>query len=534
MARAVHALQVHKLQLERQNEELRLTRQSLEAALERYTEVFDYAPIGYVALDVVGRIRDVNQAAARMLGVDRARLIDQPFAQHISPVHAQVFDRLRTAAVASGGPVGCELDLQRHESPIPARLTAAAIQRRGLSVLVACEDISDRRADELELTRTAAALRDANRRKDEFIAMMSHELRNPLSPIRTSVGVLRLAPPGSEHAREAIDIIDRSATHLSRLVDELLDISRVSHGKIELRRVPLELTTLVRRVLDDHRGGIAMARLHLEASLGSHPLWVDGDEARLVQVFSNLMNNAEKFTPAGGRITVHIEHDRDSAIVSVRDTGVGISSELAHELFEPFAQAPQALARSGGGLGLGLALVRRLVDLHGGSVEIHSPGLGKGTTVTVRLPAAPRHELVAERRAVPLAPRRRVLIVEDQRDAAESLRNALLFKGHEVDVAVTAHQALAMMTAARPDVVLCDLGLPDIDGYALAMRVRGSPQLRGIYMVALSGYARDEDVGRARRAGFQRHLAKPARLEDIDEILASLPAPAGGVTGDAR
>jgi two-component system CheB/CheR fusion protein len=532
LARAVHALEVHKIELELQNRELELARQGLEAALERYTEVFDFAPIGYVTLDRTGKIREVNHVLARLLGLERRRLVERVFADLVVPSHREMLSVLIDNALASTGPAACDLDLFHEGRVVPVRMTAAFIRRGTPTILIACEDISDRRASESELAHTAMALREANRRKDDFIAMLSHELRNPLSPIRTSIGVLRLAAPGSEHARAAIDIIDRAAAHPSRLVDELLDVSRARYGKIQLRRAPVELGSLLRRVVDDHRGGIAAARLRLVESLDTQELWVDGDEARLVQIFSNLLNNAEKFTAAGGTISISLDHDRDHAVVAVRDSGVGITTDLIAELFEPFAQAPQALDRRRGGLGLGLALVKQLVELHEGTVEIRSAGLGKGTTVVVRIPAVAAREAIAVAKKAVRGQPRRILIVEDHTDTAESLRRALVLQDHDVDVAGTAHEALAKLAASRPHVVFCDLGLPDMDGYALAMRIRASEPLRGPYLVALSGYAREEDVARAKQAGFHRHLAKPARLEEIEEILATLPDSAGTLDAD--
>ncbi|HEX5060346.1 MAG TPA: ATP-binding protein [Kofleriaceae bacterium] len=418
--------------------------------------------------------------------------------------------------------MSCELDLRRDQIAFPARLTAAVLRRGEPVVMIAFEDVSERRANEAELARSEAALREMNERKDEFLAMLSHELRNPLSPIRTSVAVLQLAEPGSRIATHSIEIIDRSAAHMNRLVDDLLDITRITHGKIELRREIVDLTALVRRVIDDQRDVFSANHIEIATTLPSHELLLDADAARLVQVMMNLISNALKFTPKHGRIAIELAREGNAGVISVVDNGIGIAPELIGELLRPFAQVPQALDRNHGGLGLGLAMVKSLVELHGGRVTIRSAGLGHGTEVKVVLPIQQASSAV---RAVDLAPvsaRRRVLIVEDMPDNARSMEQALKLRGHDVEVALNGFTALERLATFKPEVVLCDIGLPDMDGFAFAMRVRADEALRHVCLVALSGYARAEDVRRAKAAGFDRHLAKPARLDQIDRLLAEL------------
>jgi PAS domain S-box-containing protein len=522
-SRALHELEVHQVELELQNEELRNARQTMEAALERYTEVFDFAPIGYATVDLQGNIVEINHAGAELLGADRGQLIGKRFASFVASRSLAPFDLLLQTAISRITSANAELELRRGQQSFPARLTVAVLRRTTQTYMIAFEDISARKEKELELARTEAALRELNRRKDDFVAMLSHELRNPLSPIRTSVEVLRLAPAGSDPAMSAIDIIDRSSAHMSRLVDDLLDVSRITRGKIELQREPVELVALVKQILDDQRVTFDKRRFDVVAKLHDGEVWVYADRARMIQVVTNLLANAEKFTPTGGRITVAVEHSGPSAIVRVQDNGVGIAPDLLSELFQPFAQAPQALDRNRGGLGLGLVMVKQLVDLHGGKVVIRSAGLGKGTEVLLSLPAQGVHVGVQGPNSRRVTPGRRVLIVEDMHDNARSLEQALALKGHSVKVAHDGWSGLAMLAEFRPDVVLCDIGLPDMDGYAFALRVREDRDHRGCYLVALTGYARSEDIARARAAGFDRHLAKPASLDDLDRLLATLP-----------
>jgi two-component system CheB/CheR fusion protein len=524
-ARLMSELEVHRAELEVQNEELRTARQATEAALERYTEVFDFAPIGYATLDHRGAIREINHAGGELLGSERARLVGKRFAAFVAPAMLRAFDALLATARHQPGPARCELELARGETSLAIRVTAAALHRKQTIVMLAFEDISAGKAKEAELAATAQALARANERKDEFLAMLSHELRNPLSPIRTSVAVLQLAPSGSEPARAAVDIIDRAASHLTRLVDDLLDVTRITRGKIELHRARLDLAELVQRTVADHALSFAQRRIDLVTRLDATELWVDGDPARLVQVLSNVVGNAERFTLPGGRVVVIVERCDDAVVVRVRDTGIGIAPEVIGQLFEPFAQAPQGLDRNRGGLGLGLAMVKALVELHGGTAAIHSEGLGRGTELTISLPAAPPPTIALATQPVPDARPRRILVIEDMIDTASSLVTALSLRGHVVEVAFGGKQGLEVAAAFHPEVVLCDLGLPDIDGFAIARIFRTDDALRGAYLVALSGYARAEDVERAREAGFACHLAKPARIDQLELVLASAPHP---------
>ncbi|MBI5485818.1 MAG: GAF domain-containing protein [Deltaproteobacteria bacterium] len=389
---------------------------------------------------------------------------------------------------------------------------------------------------ERALRESERSLRELDRRKNDFLAVLSHELRNPLAPIQNSLYILERAAPGSEQARRAHDIIRRQAAQLTRLVDDLLDLTRISRNKIQLQRRSLELNALFRSVVDDHRSLFDTAGVRIELKPAPQPIAVNADGSRLAQVLGNLLNNAAKFTPRGGRVTVSItaEPQCDRAVIRVTDTGVGLAPEMLARLFQPFAQADTSLDRSKGGLGLGLALVKGVVELHGGTIEVRSDGLGKGAEFAVRLPLLPAGAVAAAPPA-PDRPRvpRRILVVEDNIDAADTLRELLELRGHRVEVAYDGPDGLARAREFRPEVVLCDIGLPGMDGYEVARAFHADDVLRDIRMVALSGYALPGDLQRAAQAGFAHHLAKPPSLEKLEELLAG-PAPTAPGTRDGR
>jgi PAS domain S-box-containing protein len=361
------------------------------------------------------------------------------------------------------------------------------------------------------------ALVAADRRKDHFLAVLSHELRNPLAPMWNALGVLERPDATEDTSRRAQAVLQRQLAHLSRLVDDLLDLTRISRGKIQIRPAPLGLTEVVRRASEDHRPLFAEAGVALDVHLPDSPVPVSGDATRLTQIVGNLLLNAVKFTPRGGHVLLELTRGEKDALLRVRDTGVGMDGEMLARLFEPFAQAEVSLERSRGGLGLGLALVRSLAELHGGQVWAHSDGPGAGAEFVVRLPVA-RQETAAP--AVPAsaaAPaRRRILVVDDNVDAAETLRDLLALDGHDVAVAHDGEAAVERIAALRPEIVFCDIGLPKLDGYGVARACRADPRTRGAHLVALTGYALPDDLRRAAEAGFDEHLAKPPPLAAIE------------------
>jgi two-component system CheB/CheR fusion protein len=372
-----------------------------------------------------------------------------------------------------------------------------------------------------------AQLAEADRRKDEFLAVLSHELRNPLAPIRISVHLLERAEPGSDQARHGLQVIDRQVRHMTRLIEDLLDVTRIARGKIALQRERVDLVALARGSADDHRDLFEKNGVALQVTTPDGALHVDGDPTRLAQVIGNLLSNAAKFTRRGGHTELLVSEGAHDAIVRVRDDGVGMSPETLAHVFEAFAQAKQTLERSRGGLGLGLALVKGLVEMHGGRVEARSEGEQRGAELTVRLPLAAPTSAPRARPSVAPEPdgARRVLVIEDNEDAAESLRDVLELLGHRVSLAGSGPDGVARAEAERPDVILCDIGLPGLDGFGVARALRASPDpvVRAAFLVALSGYAQREDVARSREAGFDRHVAKPLGIEALEKLLAEAP-----------
>jgi PAS domain S-box-containing protein len=373
-----------------------------------------------------------------------------------------------------------------------------------------------------ERRRAEDALREADHQKNQFLAVLSHELRNPLAPIRNGLYILERAPHESEQARRARAVIDRQVGHMTRLVDDLLDISRIAHGKVQLQRKPLDLDELAQRTVEDLRSIFDDSDVKLDVQGAGGKVWVNGDVTRLAQAIGNLLTNAAKFTPRRGTATVSLRAEQGEAILSVTNTGSGIAPEVLPHLFEPFAQADTSLDRSKGGLGLGLALVKGLVEMHGGSVRAASDGRA-GATFTIRLPlhvesAASKAPLAAGADGL----RRRVLVIEDNVDAAETLRDALELGGHVVEVAYDGAKGIEKARAFEPDVVLCDIGLPGMDGYDVARTMRADAKLGGVGLIALSGYAQPDDVSKAKEAGFDAHLAKPPTIESVESNVAKV------------
>ena len=361
----------------------------------------------------------------------------------------------------------------------------------------------------------------ASRAKDEFLAMLGHELRNPLGAISTAVSLLGVAGGREATADRARAVIDRQTRHLSRLVDDLLDVSRATTGKAVLVREPLDFGELVTTVMNTWRSSGRFERHHVIVEVES--VWVHADEARMEQIVSNLAGNALKYTPAGGRVTIRVTADDTTAILEVSDTGVGMPPELVGKAFDLFVQSERTLDRAQGGLGIGLTMVRALVEMHGGTVEARSEGLGQGSSLRVRLPrvgpgAAPR--LAARTPETPAQPHR-VLIVEDNDDAREMLRVQLSRDGHEVFEAADGQAGVDMATTVRPDVALIDLGLPNLDGYEVARRIRAAANGRSMLLVAVTGYGQAEDRRLARDAGFDAHLTKPVLPERLAQVFAS-------------
>jgi PAS domain S-box-containing protein len=394
-------------------------------------------------------------------------------------------------------------------------------------VVLIFHDVTGQRELERQLRERAEKLAEADRRKTEFLTMLAHELRNPLAPIRNALHVLQLRGDDRAILEQVRGMMGRQVEHMARMIDDLLEVSRLTRGRVALREQPLDLATLVRQVGEDHRGPLESVGLELRVHLPAAPVWVRGDPARLSQVLGNLLDNARKFSPRGARVDLRLAAEAAGAVVAVADTGVGIAPEDLPHLFEPFTQGDQGLARSTGGLGLGLAMAKGLVELHGGTVEAHSAGQGQGATFTVRLPRQPGGAEAPAPGPAPAPPAGqppRVLVVEDGRDAAESLRMLLELLGHEVRVAPTGAAGLEEARRWRPDVVVCDLGLPGMDGFKVAQALRQAPETARLRLVALTGYGQEQDQRKALAAGFDAYLVKPADTEKLLRVIAGAPA----------
>jgi CheY-like chemotaxis protein len=399
--------------------------------------------------------------------------------------------------------------------------TAFDDEGRPLYMTGACVDITDRKEAE-------RILREAALRKEEFLAMLAHELRNPLAPIRNSIDLLRQLHPGEGRAAQAHAIIDRQIGHLVRLVDDLLDVSRIARGKIELRRERCSVTSIVRQTVDDYRPMFAARDIAVTSTLPPHEVWVDGDATRLSQIVSNILHNSSKFTPRGGWVVVRLNRrDGDRTVVlEIEDTGSGMDADMLQRLFEPFAQGARHDDSVHGGLGLGLAVVRGLAELHGGTVAASSDGPNCGTRITVQLPTADASTgAVAGARPGRLLQPLRVLVIDDNVDGANSLQMILEMLGHHAEAVYHGHEAVGAAERVRPDVLLCDIGLPGgMDGYDIARSFRAHPELQRTYLIALTGWGQPEDRRKALDAGFDLHLTKPASPDQLEALLANLSA----------
>jgi signal transduction histidine kinase/DNA-binding response OmpR family regulator len=465
------------------------------------------------------------------------------FPAELQTIAREVIEQ-RTANFSCGrvllaAPSGEELDL-RFEAimPLVARghtIGALLLARRAAESafnaghLRVAEDFAGRASIAIDNARLYENVREHDRRKDQFLAMLGHELRNPLAPIRNAVEILRHVETGAHgdiSADQAREMIERQVAHMTRLIDDLLDVSRIANGKIRLRKERCDLTAIVAATIDDYRSVIEQSGLELIVDIPAHPLWTQGDPTRLSQILGNLIHNAHKFTDESGHVIVSLRAERDgrTALLTVRDSGIGMDRETLRSVFDAFSQADRSLDRSRGGLGLGLALVKGLVELHGGTVCVSSEGLGHGTEFRVQLFLDKTTEAPASKPA-PTATRGRscrILIVEDNIDGAESMRMLLRHYGHTVEVAHAGQQGVLLANDWLPEVVLCDIGLPgEMDGYQVARALRENPQLDGLLLIALTGYGRDEDQSKAKDAGFDLHLTKPVDFALLQQAIDS-------------
>ena len=504
-------------------------RKRTEHARAHLAAIVDSSEDAIVSKTLRGIILSWNTGAEQLFGYSPLEAIGQPITILIPPdrldeeheilariARGERIEHFETERVSKDGR---RLDISLTVSPI--RDVSGEI----IGVSKIARDITDRKHAEEALLKAA-------KHKDQFIAVLAHELRNPLAPLRNALQVMRIAPSDAEGMAAAREVMERQLGHMVRLVDDLLDISRIGQNKLELRRTRLVLADVVNSAVETARPAIDAAGHRLVLSLPSDPIHLDGDLTRLSQVLSNLLTNSAKYTDPGGSIELTAEARSTDVVVSVRDNGIGIPDDALFNVFDMFSQVDRSFERSTGGLGIGLALVRGLVEMHGGTVTAASEGPGKGSTFTVTLPmvlATPRPavpDAVSPAQEFVVGSRRRILVVDDNRDGAEMMATMLRLMGNEVRTAYTGIQAVAAAEAFRPRLILMDIGMPQLDGYEATRLIRAEPWGRDIFIVALTGWGQAKDRARSREAGCDGHLVKPVEPAALETLLTDL--------GDAR
>jgi PAS domain S-box-containing protein len=484
--------------------------------------VRDYA---ILLLDTEGRILSWNDGATLLFGYHASEVIGQPFSRFFiaADIDAGKPEAEVQQATASGQLTREGWQVRRDGTRFwgCSVITSLRDERgdlKGFAKVI--RDTTDRKQLEMELRRQAEELAEANRRKDEFLAMLSHELRNPLAPVLNSVHVLRQAPDDPSLVQFAGNMVERQVRHMARLIDDLLDVTRLTHGKVRLRPERIELGAVAQRAAEGV-GPLMQERNHqFELVPHDRPIWVEADPVRLDQILTNLLNNAAEFTDPGGHIEMVAARDQADAVIRVRDDGTGIAPELLPRVFDLFAQADTSLDRCGGGLGIGLTLVKGLVTMHGGTIKVHSEGPGRGSEFTVRLPALPDppdEAAIAAESAPPMA--LRMLVVDDNVDMAMSLSILLQLHGHTVEMAHDGAAALELSQARAFDVIILDIGLPSVDGYEVARRIRARGTEPRPLLIGISGYGFDADHRRAKEAGFDLYLVKPVDPQLLEKLV---------------
>lgn len=489
-----------------------------------------------ISTDAQGRVDFLNPVAEELVGWKSEEAENQNLSDVFRVVHEdtrQPVENPALRALKDGIVVGLanhSVLIARDGKERPIEDSAAPIRDIGGNVVgsvLVFRDISEKKRDITRLKQANEALQRADRRKDEFLATLAHELRNPLAPIRNSLQVLKMPRVDAEMAEQTRDAMERQVQHLVRLVDDLLDVSRVMRGKIELRRERVELATIVARAVETANPLIEAQGHDLEISVAKNSLLLDADPVRLTQVVANLLTNAAKYTEAHGHIWLTATRHGDQALLTIRDTGIGIAPDMLPHVFELFVQADHATTKAQGGLGIGLTLVKSLVEMHGGSVEVHSMGLGRGSEFTVRLPLVAQRQQAndspsnATNQAIPQSGHR-ILVVDDNSDAALTLSMLLRLQGHEVRIAHDGASALELAPTFHPSVIFLDIGMPRMDGYEVARRIRKSPGLERTILAALTGWGQLEDRRRTAEAGFDHHLVKPPEPHAVEAVIATL------------
>ncbi|MDZ4686859.1 MAG: PAS domain S-box protein [Planctomycetaceae bacterium] len=502
-------------------------RKAVEGVQARLAAIVATSEDAIISKSPDGIIQSWNAAAERLFGYTAAEAIGRPITLVIPPDRINEEDRILAKLRARELVDHFQTIRQRKDGQLVAvSITVSPIvdaegQLIGASKIV--RDITREKAAEQQIQGLMAELQDADRRKDEFLATLAHELRNPLAPIRNTLEILKRQNLDGDTLTEARATMDRQLGQMVRLVDDLLDVSRITRDKLELRRERVELASIVHHAVETSRPLAEAAGHQLTVTLPPDPLYLDADPIRLAQVFGNLLSNACKYTEPGGRIDLAAERVDDSVVVRVKDTGIGIPVDKLDAVFELFAQVATALERSQGGLGIGLTLAKRLVELHGGHVEVSSDGPGTGSEFRVRLPLliqppAPLPPSTPSAEQTPIMSRR-ILVVDDNKDAAFTLSMLLKITGNETILAHDGLEAVAAAERFRPDLVLLDIGLPKLNGYEVARRIRAEPWGQSMVLVASTGWGQDEDRRKSQEAGFNHHLVKPIRHDDLEKLL---------------
>ncbi len=497
---------------------------TLSGADHPYRVLIEAMQQGAVTVNASGTVLHCNRRFAGMVQRPHEAVIGAALHDFVPPTDRPDLEALLRRAAA--GEEGREMRLQSADGTLlPVLFTINPLPLRESPLLgLIVTDLTQQKQHE--------DLKDADRKKDEFLAMLAHELRNPLAPIRNALHLLKLPAVTGAVAAQAREMMERQVEHMVRLVDDLLDVSRITRGKIKLQKEAVDLAAVLARAVEAATPLLEGRRHHFTASLPEGGVLVEADPTRLAQVVVNLLNNAAKFTPEGGRISLVAGRQGTQAVITVRDDGLGIRADALSHIFDLFVQSDSTLDRSQGGLGIGLTLVRSLVEMHGGGVEAHSDGPGRGSEFIVRLPvwAGQRQEPLANGVAedTPRHAARRILVVDDNVDAAESLALILKLQGDEVRTAHDGPAALAAAQAFQPEVILLDIGLPGMNGYEVARRLREQPPFEGTLVVAMTGYGQEEDRRRSQESGFDHHLVKPVEPTALHRLLADASVLAAG------
>jgi PAS domain S-box-containing protein len=490
-----------------------------EEAQARLAAIVDSSDDAIVSKTLGGIITSWNAGAQCLFGYTPDEAIGQPITLIIPPERhdeekdiiarlrrGERIDHYETVRVGKNG------------TPVNISLTISPVRDRSGRIIGASKIARDITAR----IKTEEALKEADRRKDEFLAMLAHELRNPLAPLRSGLQIMQMSKHRDRVMDQTREIMQRQVDHMVRLIDDLLDISRISRGKLELRRQRIPLESAIRVAVETCDPLVKQNGQSLTVSMSPEPIFIDADQIRISQALGNLLTNAAKFTPQGGKIWLTVQRQDKQAVIRIRDTGCGISSNMLDCIFDMFMQVDHTLQKSRNGLGIGLTLVKRLVEMHGGTVEAHSEGLGRGSEFVVRLPMVDspvESRVTPSEPTSPSLPRKRVLVADDNRDAAECLAVMLEMMGSDVRTAHDGHEAVRLAESFRPELILLDIGMPGLSGYDAAKQIRQQEWGKQARLVALTGWGQEEDKHRSRQAGFDDHVVKPADPEALEKLL---------------